>query len=254
MASKKENIISIGIHLFIIIFIIFSFTLIKDYITTKNQLKDMDNRLNEFIEVQKDNNKIIGDMLVNTNYYLGRMIVKDMEEDNGNNKNTDENISYISSMVSIYAGDRLGSGFIISPYGHIITTNDSISDQDRIEVDLFDGSFSMARIVNTFQYRNLAIIRVVGKKLPYLRFGDSSGLKEGQIISILNHPVGYLITNNTGVITNLNSTYFEFSSPANNGRKGGPILDENNRIIGIISGNNTAFYSNDIIPLLSGII
>ena len=86
-------------------------------------------------------------------------------------------------------GDRqreaqsLGSGFIISPDGYILTNNHVIADADEILVRLADRSELKAKLVGTDPRSDVALLKIEGKDLPVLKLGKSQDLKAGQWVS-----------------------------------------------------------------------
>ncbi len=287
----KTNILFIVLHLIIVILIIFSFVLIKDYFTTKEQISLIDERLNSFISEQSEQNKIIVDMLVNTNYYLGRLVEKEANEEMPLGGIVTEGIKQIpeiekpeqlqeeiieqeafispekehellSSAVSVYAGDNFGSGFVVSESGYILTNYHLVEDFTRIEVDFYDGAITFARLVKSDKDKDIALIRVIGRNLPYLDMGDSDKIESGQEIAALSHPSGFSIMLSKGKveILDVREGFFEFSDPSiNPGSSGGAVVDMDGNVIGMIvhtrEGQNPfAIYSNELKQFLSDTI
>jgi len=90
-------------------------------------------------------------------------------------------------------GDRqreaqsLGSGFIISADGYILTNNHVVADADEIIVRLSDRSELQAKLVGTDPRTDVALLKVDGKNLPTVKLGDSEKLKVGQQRIVMSH-------------------------------------------------------------------
>ncbi|MCB0581170.1 MAG: trypsin-like peptidase domain-containing protein, partial [Phaeodactylibacter sp.] len=85
-------------------------------------------------------------------------------------------------------GAASGSGVIISPDGFIVTNNHVIEDSDDIEVTLNDKREFSAELIGTDPSTDLALIRIKGKGLPYLEFGNSDSLRVGEWVVAVGNP------------------------------------------------------------------
>ncbi|WP_207937975.1 trypsin-like peptidase domain-containing protein, partial [Pseudomonas sp. 51_B] len=85
----------------------------------------------------------------------------------------------------------LGSGFIISPDGYILTNNHVIADADEILVRLADRSEMKAKLVGTDPRSDVALLKIEGKDLPVLKLGKSQDLKAGQWVVAIGSPFGF---------------------------------------------------------------
>ncbi|MDQ3201577.1 MAG: S1C family serine protease, partial [Pseudomonadota bacterium] len=104
-------------------------------------------------------------------------------------------------------GDRqreaqsLGSGFIISPDGYILTNNHVIADADEILVRLADRSELKAKLVGTDPRSDVALLKIEGKDLPVLKLGKSQDLKAGQWVVAIGSPFGFDHTVTQGIVS-----------------------------------------------------
>lgn len=147
----------------------------------------------------------------------------------------------------------VGSGFIINPNGEILTNNHVVSgDGSRLTVTLSDNKRLRATILWTDPRNDLAMVKIdAGRKLPYLKLGDSDSLVVGQKVLAIGNPFEFQGTLTTGIVSSLNRTIepedgqrlegmIQTDAAINPGNSGGPLLDSHGNVIGI----NTAIYGN----------
>lgn len=146
-------------------------------------------------------------------------------------------------------GDRqreaqsLGSGFIISSDGYILTNNHVIADADEILVRLADRSELKAKLVGTDPRSDVALLKIEGKDLPVLKLGKSQDLKAGQWVVAIGSPFGFDHTVTQGIVSAVgrslpNENYVPFIQtdvPINPGNSGGPLFNLAGEVIGINS-------------------
>ena len=146
-------------------------------------------------------------------------------------------------------GDRqreaqsLGSGFIISPDGYILTNNHVIADADEILVRLSDRSELKAKLIGTDPRSDVALLKIEGKDLPVLKLGKSQDLKAGQWVVAIGSPFGFDHTVTQGIVSAVgrslpNENYVPFIQtdvPINPGNSGGPLFNLAGEVVGINS-------------------
>ena len=104
-------------------------------------------------------------------------------------------------------GDRqreaqsLGSGFIISPDGYVMTNNHVIADADEIVVRLSDRSELKAKLVGTDTRTDVALLKIDGKNLPTVKLGDSDKLKVGEWVLAIGSPFGFDHSVTKGIVS-----------------------------------------------------
>ena len=142
-----------------------------------------------------------------------------------------------------------GSGFIVSPDGFIMTNSHVVKDMSSIVVQLNDGQEFPAKVIGQDPYTDVALIKIEGKNLPFLKFGNSDQLKPGQWIVTIGSPFGLKASIIPGVVSakgrnDLNLSriedYIQISAPINQGNSGGPLLNLNSEVMGM----NTAIVSS----------
>lgn len=147
-------------------------------------------------------------------------------------------------------GSGIGSGFIYSPDGYIITNNHVVEGAEKIKVSLRDGSTYEASVVGTDPETDIAVIKISASDLPAATLGTSSDLVVGELAVAVGSPEGFAGSVTSGIISALNrNIYIPNSQPLldviqtdaaiNPGNSGGPLCNSVGDVIGI----NTAIYS-----------
>jgi serine protease Do len=145
----------------------------------------------------------------------------------------------------------LGSGFIISNDGYILTNNHVVDHADKVTVRLQDRRTLTAKVVGTDPTYDIALLKVdAGGNLPAVSIGDSRGLKPGQWVLAIGSPFGFDYTVTQGIVSavgrNLGqrdqpyTSFIQTDVPINRGNSGGPLFDLQGRVVGI----NSQIYSN----------
>ncbi|PZR51442.1 MAG: serine protease, partial [Stutzerimonas stutzeri] len=142
----------------------------------------------------------------------------------------------------------LGSGFVISPAGYIVTNNHVIDKAIDIKVTLDDGTELPASLIGADSKSDLAVVKIeAGKPLTTVSWGDSDRLKLGDQILAIGNPFGIGTTVTAGIVSargrDLHSgpydDFIQIDAPINHGNSGGPLVDISGNVVGI----NTAIYS-----------
>lgn len=144
--------------------------------------------------------------------------------------------------------NALGSGFIISPDGYIVTNNHVIESADEVSVELYSGGQLEAEIVGRDPRTDIALLKVKNDKgdLPFVEFGDSDAAKVGDWVLAIGNPLGQGFSVSAGIVSARNRTlqgsyddFIQTDAAINRGNSGGPLFDMHGRVIGV----NTAILS-----------
>lgn len=137
----------------------------------------------------------------------------------------------------------LGSGFIISADGYVLTNNHVVADADEIMVRLSDRSELQAKLVGTDPRTDVALLKVEGKNLPTLKLGKSDALKVGEWVLAIGSPFGFDHSVTAGIVSAKgrslpNENYVPFIQTdvaINPGNSGGPLFNLDGEVVGINS-------------------
>ncbi len=141
-----------------------------------------------------------------------------------------------------------GSGVIISPDGDIVTNNHVVEDADEIKVTFADKREFKATLVGADKSSDLAFLKIEGRKLPHLKFGDSKTLRLGEVVLAVGNPFGVGQTVTMGIVSakgraNMGivdyEDFIQTDASINPGNSGGALVNLRGELVGI----NTAILS-----------
>lgn len=144
----------------------------------------------------------------------------------------------------------LGSGFLVSADGEIVTNHHVIKDAHSAVVKLSNGAFfPVSGVLADDSSRDLAIIKVKGKNLPFLSLGDMEKIHVGDHVVAIGSPLGLEGTVSDGIVSAVrevnNKKWIQTTAPASHGNSGGPLLDMSNHVVGVITaGVNSELGQN----------
>jgi serine protease Do len=135
----------------------------------------------------------------------------------------------------------LGSGFIITEDGYIVTNNHVIKDADQVKVILHDNKEYEATVVGTDPMTDLALIKIEAKDLMALKFGSSSKAEVGSWVVAIGSPFGLEQTVTAGIVSAKGriigsgpyDDFIQTDASINPGNSGGPLLNLDGEVIGI---------------------
>ncbi|MBU4484558.1 trypsin-like peptidase domain-containing protein, partial [bacterium] len=142
----------------------------------------------------------------------------------------------------------LGSGFIIDKEGHVLTNNHVVEGANEIEVHLADERKFKAKIIGTDPETDVAVIKIEGKDIPYVKLGDSDESKVGDWVIAVGNPFGLEHTLTAGIVSakgrilgglNKYGQFIQTDASINPGNSGGPLFNMNGEVVGI----NTAIIA-----------
>lgn len=141
----------------------------------------------------------------------------------------------------------LGSGFIISDDGMIVTNNHVIEGAETVVVKFADGTKHEAKVVGADPLTDIALLDIEGDDLPTVTFGSSDEMRVGDEVIAMGAPYGLGGTVTTGIISakgrNINAgpfdDFIQTDAAINRGNSGGPLFNADGEVIGV----NTAIIS-----------
>ena len=141
----------------------------------------------------------------------------------------------------------LGSGFVISADGFIVTNNHVIDGADEIEIEFFSGETLAAKVIGTDKNTDIAVLKVESDApLPYVSFGDSDTARVGDWVVAMGNPLGQGFSVSAGIVSARNRAlagiyddYIQTDAAINRGNSGGPLFNLAGKVVGV----NTAILS-----------
>lgn len=141
----------------------------------------------------------------------------------------------------------LGSGFLISADGYVLTSAHVVENADEIIVRLIDRREFVATVIGSDKRSDVALLKVDGKSLPYLKMGKPDDLKVGEWVLAIGSPFGFENTATAGIVSAKgrslpNENYIPFIQSdvaINPGNSGGPLFNMDGEVVGI----NAQIYS-----------
>ena len=141
----------------------------------------------------------------------------------------------------------LGSGFVISADGFIVTNNHVIDGADEILIEFFSGRELPAEVIGTDPNTDIALLKVESvQPLPFVPFGDSDVMRVGDWVMAMGNPLGQGFSVSAGIVSARNRAlsgtyddYIQTDAAINRGNSGGPLFNMEGEVIGV----NTAILS-----------
>jgi serine protease Do len=143
--------------------------------------------------------------------------------------------------------EALGSGFVISEDGYIVTNNHVIEGADEITIEFFTGEKLTAKLVGTDPKTDIALLKVESEKpLEFVSFGNSDLMRVGDWVMAMGNPLGQGFSVSAGIVSargrQLQGSYDDFiqtDAAINRGNSGGPLFNMDGQVVGV----NTAILS-----------
>jgi len=147
-------------------------------------------------------------------------------------------------------GVSMGTGFLISSDGYVLTNHHVVDGADEVTVRLSDRREFKAKVVGSDAQSDVALLKIAATNLPALRIGDSRQLRPGQWVVAIGSPFGLDHSVTAGIVSAVgrsnpyaNQQYVPFIQTdvaINRGNSGGPLLDTRGQVVGI----NSQIFSN----------
>jgi serine protease Do len=145
------------------------------------------------------------------------------------------------SVVFISTGSALGSGFFVRADGLILTNAHVVGTKEKVDVVLLDGRRFKGDVVERGpDDLDLALVQVPVASAPVLPLANVSKMKVGAWAGAVGHGAGAVWSFNTGMVSNIwpegaERPVFQTQIPLNHGNSGGPIIDRQGRVLGIVT-------------------
>ena len=148
-------------------------------------------------------------------------------------------------------GTSMGSGFIISPDGYVLTNHHVVDGADEVTVKLSDRREFKAKVIGSDQQYDVALLKIEASNLPSIRLGDSNTLKPGQWVVAIGSPFGLDHSVTAGIVSAIGRSnpyadqryvpFIQTDVAINQGNSGGPLLNTSGEVVGINSQIFSAF-------------
>jgi len=141
----------------------------------------------------------------------------------------------------------LGSGFIISPDGVILTNAHVVANADEVIVKLTDKREFKAKVIGIDKPSDVAVLKIKASDLPYVKIGDPQQVRVGEWVVAIGSPFGFENSVTAGIVSAKSRSlpddnyvpFLQTDVAINPGNSGGPLFDLNGDVIGI----NSQIYS-----------
>ena len=147
-------------------------------------------------------------------------------------------------------GTSMGTGFIISADGYVLTNHHVVDGADSVKIKLSDRREFTAKVVGSDEQSDVAVLKIDATGLPVLRIGDSKTLKPGQWVVAIGSPFGLDHSVTAGIVSAVGRAnpyadqryvpFIQTDVAINRGNSGGPLLDTRGQVVGI----NSQIFSN----------
>lgn len=146
-----------------------------------------------------------------------------------------------------FRSQSLGSGFIVSEDGYILTNAHVVVDADEVTVRLIDKREFKAKVAGADRRSDIALLKISATGLPVVSIGDSSKLEVGEWVVAIGSPFGFTNSISQGIVSAMGRSlpgenivpFIQTDVPVNPGNSGGPLFNLNGEVVGI----NSQIYS-----------
>ena len=135
----------------------------------------------------------------------------------------------------------IGSGFVISDDGYILTNNHVVDNSNGIFVTMTDGKEYKAKVIGTDARTDVALIKIEASGLKPMPIGDSTTLRKGQWVLAIGSPFGLDSTVTAGIVSAINRDtgdylpFIQTDVAVNPGNSGGPLINLQGEVVGVNS-------------------
>ena len=145
----------------------------------------------------------------------------------------------VKGVVGVSTDVSLGSGFLVTDKGYVVTNYHVIDDSNEINVITYDRGIFVAEFIGADLKRDLALLKIDGDH-DFLQIGDSDSLQVGNKVIAIGNPLGLSFSVSEGIISGLDrrgpnglTEYIQTDVSLNPGNSGGPLINTNGEVVGI---------------------
>lgn len=147
----------------------------------------------------------------------------------------------LPSVVSIVTPETLGSGFVVSPRGLVVTNLHVVAGHDQVLVIVDGKKLPVKRVFNGDVRRDLVVLEIETTGLRSLSLGDSDRVRAGESVVAIGNPLGLEHTVSNGLVSAVREiapelTLLQISAPIAPGSSGGPLFNDRGEVIGVATG------------------
>ncbi len=175
---------------------------------------------------------------------------------------------FLDSVVVISTSKGIGTGFLVSSNGYIISNQHVVGEQQFISVKMRSGEVVTGTVIKTNKVQDLALIKITGTNYNWIRLSKGDDIKVGGDVLAIGTPKGLSWSISKGIVsavrTDQTVRYIQTDAAINHGNSGGPLIDiSTGRVIGvntfgfnksISEGLNFAVSSEDVLTAFSSYI
>jgi len=140
-----------------------------------------------------------------------------------------------------------GSGFIVSPDGYILTNAHVVANAEEVTIRMTDRREYSAKVIGVDERTDVAVLKIDGEDLPYVRMGDPEAVKVGEWVVAIGSPFGFENSVTAGIVSaksrslpgDAYTPFIQTDVAVNPGNSGGPLFNLNGEVVGI----NSQIYS-----------
>ncbi len=153
-----------------------------------------------------------------------------------------------SSVVEIQAGNASGTGFVVDADGHVVTNEHVVGDAETVQVRFSTGGEEQGRVIATDPSTDLAVVQVelAGHDVTPVQLASSAEVEVGDSVYAIGNPFGLERSFTAGIVSAVDrdinapnnftiNDAIQTDAPVNQGNSGGPLLDTEGNVIGVVS-------------------
>jgi serine protease Do len=140
----------------------------------------------------------------------------------------------------VLAGDRYGAGFVLSESGLALTNQHVVGSASRVSILLWGDELTHAEVLDTDPQLDLALLRIEGEVVDTAELGTMRDVRVGDEVLAIGSPLKMFFSVSRGTVSFVNRSlervqFLQTDLPINSGNSGGPLVDADGRVIGVVS-------------------